>query len=170
MNIKSERLVIREMEERDASAILDAMECPEISDMFCNGLGDIEKVKSYLDVIINEYKDGKFRTFAVAEKSTNQLIGSITLDVTPPFARAEYSYWINRKYRNHGYATETVNAMNKYCFDTLSINRIQVLTSNPISEKVVEKVGFVYEGTLKQYFGFNGHFWDVKMYALLAHH
>lgn len=168
MNIQSQNLVIREIERRDAPDILDAMECPQVSDMHCNGLGDIDKVNSYVDVILNEYKNGKYRTFAVADTSTGKMIGSITLDITPQFARTEYSYWVNMKYRNHGYATEAVKMMNEYCFNSLSMNRVQVLTSNPVSEKVIMKAGFTYEGTLKQYFGYDGRFWDVKMYALIA--
>lgn len=168
MVIQSKNLVIREIEGNDASAMLEAMECPQVSEMYGNGLTDLEKVLSYIKVIENEYQNGKYRTFAIAEPQTNKMIGSITIDATPFFSRAEYSYWINRNYRNHGYATETVNAMNRYCFETLSVNRIQVMTSNPISEKVVMKSGMSYEGTLRQYFGLEGRFWDVKVFSILA--
>lgn len=66
-----------------------------------------------------------------------------------------------------GYATETVKAIIKYSFDDLSLNRVQALTSNPASERVLTKAGMVYEGTLRQYFRMGNISWDVKMYAIL---
>ena len=41
------------------------------------------------------------------------------------------------------------------------------MTSNPASEKVLVKAGMTYEGTLRQYFGMKGIYWDVKMYSIL---
>ncbi len=135
--------------------------------MYNNGFTTIEKVQDYIQLILKEYQSGKLRTFAIAEKNTNKLIGSITLDVVEVFARAEISYWINKNYRNKGYATESIKSIIKYCFDVLSLNRIQALTSNPASERVLEKSGMLYEGTLRQYFRMGSICWDVKMYAII---
>lgn len=167
MEIQTTRLIIRKIEMADASSILEAMECPEVHQMHSNGFTNIEKVQSYIDVLSKEYNSEKYRTLAIAEKSTNQLIGLITLDVMSVFSRVEYCYWVNKKYRKIGYATETIIAMNEYCFNSLDVNRIQAMTSNPASEKVLEKSGMIYEGTLRQYFGMNGVYWDVKMYSIL---
>jgi ribosomal-protein-alanine N-acetyltransferase len=143
------------------------MECPQIHQMHSYGFATIDAIQSYIQLLLNEYQCGKVRTLAIAEKSTNKLIGLITLDVVEIFARAEISYWINRSYRNKGYATEAIKGIIKYSFDSLSLNRIQAITSNSASERVLFKAGMIYEGTLRQYFRIGDIYWDVKMYAIL---
>lgn len=167
MEIKTERLIIRKLEMTDDFSVLQAMECPEVHLMYSNGFTDIEKVRSYINVILNEYTQEKYRTLAIADKATSILIGMITLDITPMFSRVEYSYWISKENRNKGYATETLKAMHEYCFDCLKLNRIQAMTSNPVSAKVIEKSGMIYEGTLRQYYGMGGEYWDVKVYSIV---
>lgn len=167
MILETESLLIRQLEKTDDVALLEAMECPQVHQMHSNGFTTIDKVQSYIQLLLQEYQSGKVRTLAIAEKSTNKLIGSITLDVLEIFARAEISYWINKNYRNMGYATETVKALIEYSFDGLSLNRVHALTSNPASERVLAKAGMICEGTLKQYFKMGNIFWDVKMYAIL---
>jgi len=167
MILETENLLIRQFEKTDDMALLEAVECPQIHQMYNNGFTTIEKVQSYINLLLQEYQSGKVRTLAIAEKSTNKLIGSITLDVLKIFARAEISYWINKNYRNKGYATEAVKAIIQYCFDVLSLNRVHALTSNPASERVLEKAGMIYEGILRQYFKMGNTYMDVKMYAIL---
>lgn len=167
MVLETKNLIIRQFEKTDDADLLEAMECPLVHQMYSNGFTAIDKVQGYIQLLLQEYQSGKVRTLAVAEKSSNKLIGSITLDVLEFFARAEISYWINKSYRNMGYATEVVKAITAYCFDALSLNRVQALTSNPASERVLKKSGMIYEGTLRQYFKFGDTSWDVKMYAIL---
>lgn len=167
MEIQTDRLKIRKIKMSDAPYILKSTDCPLVSQMYSNGFTNIDKVKNYINVLANEYDSGKFRTLAIANKGTDNLVGSITIDIFPMFSRAELGYWINKDHRNIGYATETVKATVKYCFEVLSLNRVQAMTSNPASEQVLKKSGFLYEGTLRQYAGINDNFWDCKMFSIL---
>lgn len=167
MEILSERVRIREIKLSDGQALLEAMECSEIHQMHNYGFTSIEHVESYIRVLLKEYEAGKFRTLAVADKENNQLIGLITLDVLDLFSRAEISYWIRQEKWNRGYGTESVKAIIKYGFESLGMNRIQAITSNPASERVFNKAGMAYEGTLRQYVGMKGVYWDCKMYSIL---
>lgn len=167
MFLETKNLLIRQFKKTDDVDLLEAMACPQVHRMYNNEFTDIDKVQRYIQLLIRENPSGKIRTLAIAEKSTDKLIGSITIDVTDIFARAEISYWINKNYRNMGYATETVKAIIAYSFDILSLNRVQAFTSNPASERVLKKAGMVYEGTLRQYFKRGDDFWDAKMYAIL---
>ena len=49
----------------------------------------------------------------------------------------------------HGYATEAGRALIQWAFDTLDINRVQAETDtrNVASARVLEKLGFMREGT-----------------------
>lgn len=167
MLIQTERLLIRPVEMADGAVLLNAMACPQVHQMHSYGFTSLEKVDSYIGVLLREYLSGKYRTFAMADKNTNRLLGLITLDIVEMFSRAELSYWIDKDYRNMGYTTEALKGVIEYCFGALSINRIQAMTSNPVSERVLEKSGMTYEGTLRQYFGMNDTYWDVKIFSIL---
>lgn len=63
---------------------------------------------------------------------------------------AEIGYWLGEEFWNRGIATEAVNAVTAYGFQTLEMVRIhaEVFMWNTASMRVLEKAGFVKEGVL----------------------
>ena len=167
MVIHTPRLALRPVEQSDAPALLDAMRCPLVHQMHSDGFHSLAHVQRYIDVLIGEYAQGKFRTLGIAHKPEDKLIGMITIDEQAVFSRVELGYWIHLDWRNEGYSTEAVSAVVEDCFAKGRANRIQALTSNPASARVLEKAGLRYEGTLRQYLGKGNGFADVRMYAVL---
>jgi len=163
------RLVLREVKKTDAGQLFASMACPEVYSMHSNGFRNIADVRRYIAVLEKEYKSGKHRTLAIAEKATDALCGTITIDVHKVFLRAELGYWIAIPHRNQGYATEAVGAVIGYGFAALGLRRIQATHSagNPASGRVLEKAGMAYEGTLRQYNALDGRGSDAKMYAIV---
>lgn len=87
----------------------------------------------------------------------------------PDFRSALIGYCLAEKAWGHGYATEAAGAMVQWAFDTLDLNRIQseADTRNRASERVLEKLGFVREGTLRENCILNGDVSDSSVYGLL---
>ncbi|MGY0489102.1 GNAT family N-acetyltransferase [Streptomyces sp. WG-D5] len=83
---------------------------------------------------------------------------------------ATLGYILNETMWGRGYATEAVHAVLDWAFDTLDLNRVQaeVDTRNPASAGVLEKAGFVREGTLREDCVVNGEVSDSWVYGLLA--
>ena len=81
----------------------------------------------------------------------------------------EIEYCIGQAYQKMGYATEAVTAITKYGFGVVGFNRIQVSCRhvNLPSKQVIEKCGFTYEGTFRQYFIHFGEFHDRLYYSML---
>jgi RimJ/RimL family protein N-acetyltransferase len=69
----------------------------------------------------------------------------------------------------HGYATEAARALLRWAFDTLDLNRVQAEadTRNIASARVLEKLGFVREGTLREDCVVNGEVSDSWVFGLL---
>ncbi len=69
----------------------------------------------------------------------------------------------------HGYATEAAHALLRWAFDTLDLNRVQAETDtrNVASARVLEKLGFVREGTLREDCVVNGEVSDSWVYGLI---
>lgn len=68
MILETENLFIRQFKITDDTALLEAMECPNVHQMYSNGFTSINKVQDYIQLLLQEYKTGKVRTLAIAEK------------------------------------------------------------------------------------------------------
>lgn len=70
----------------------------------------------------------------------------------PDFRTASTGYCLTREAWGHGYATEAAGALLDWAYGALDLNRVQAEadTRNPASRRVLEKLGFVLEGTLRE--------------------
>lgn len=82
---------------------------------------------------------------------------------------AELGYVLDAAMWGHGYATEAARAVLRWAFDTLDLNRVQAETDtrNVASARVLEKIGFVREGTLRENCVVNGEVSDSWVFGLL---
>ena len=87
----------------------------------------------------------------------------------PDYRSASLGYCFNEDAWGHGYATEGARALLQWAFDTLDLNRVQaeVDTRNAASARLLEKLGFVREGTLREDCIVNGEVSDSWVYGLL---
>ena len=87
----------------------------------------------------------------------------------PGFRSASLGYCLGDAAWGHGYATEAARAVLQWAFDTLDLNRVQAEadTRNAASARVLEKLGFVREGTLREDCVVNGDVSDSWVYGLL---
>lgn len=81
----------------------------------------------------------------------------------------ELGYWLAEEYWGQGIMSEAVQQICQKAFDTFDIVRIyaEPFAYNQGSCKVLEKNGFIYEGTMKNGVYKNDRFYDYCMYALL---
>jgi ribosomal-protein-alanine N-acetyltransferase len=87
----------------------------------------------------------------------------------PDYRSASLGYVLGDAMWGHGYATEAAHAVLKWAFDTLDLNRVQAETDtrNVASARVLEKVGFVREGTLREDCVVNGEVSDSWVFGLI---
>ncbi|ABL84042.1 GCN5-related N-acetyltransferase [Nocardioides sp. JS614] len=87
----------------------------------------------------------------------------------PDHRTAALGYCLREAAWGHGYATEAAAALLRWAFDTLDLNRVQAEadTRNAASARVLEKLGFRREGTLREDCVVNGEVSDSWVYGLL---
>ncbi|WP_148616005.1 GNAT family N-acetyltransferase [Nocardioides rubriscoriae] len=87
----------------------------------------------------------------------------------PDFRSARLTYCLRERAWGQGYATEAARALLAWAFDTLPLNRVQaeVDTRNAASARVLEKLGFAREGTLREDCVVDGVVSDSWVYGLL---
>lgn len=111
------------------------------------------------------------KIYAFAITLDDKVIGSIGVFRCENihYRTAEMGYYIGEKYWGNGYMTIAVKQICKYIFDNTDIIRIfaEPFAYNTASCRVLEKVGFTYEGLLRSNALKNGNIIDMKMYALI---
>lgn len=67
------------------------------------------------------------------------------------------------------YATEATKAVIAYGFNEINLHKVQICTKtiNAPSKRVIEKCGFTYEGTLRDYFYMNGEYVGRHYFLIL---
>ncbi|SFK66835.1 Protein N-acetyltransferase, RimJ/RimL family [Halogranum rubrum] len=98
-------------------------------------------------------------------------VGTVALN--PPndvWGVAEIAYMVAPDKWGNGYATEAVRLICRYGFEERRLNKVyaEPFATNTGSCRVLEKVGFSEEGTLRQEAFIEGEYVDVRRYGLLA--
>ncbi|AWV89233.1 GNAT family N-acetyltransferase [Bradymonas sediminis] len=81
----------------------------------------------------------------------------------------EIGYWLGADYEGRGIITRSCRALISYAFDTLKLNRIVIKCQpeNTRSSAVAKRLGFSYEGTLRESAKHNGKLHDMEVYSVL---
>ncbi|WP_370250104.1 GNAT family N-acetyltransferase [Nocardioides sp.] len=112
-------------------------------------------------------EDGGVRTVIVDDAG---FVGWVTVcDWSPPHRSARLGYCLAPRSWGRGYATEAARALLAWGFATLDLHRVQaeVDTRHPASARVLEKLGFRLEGTLREDCVVDGVVSDSWVFGLL---
>jgi [ribosomal protein S5]-alanine N-acetyltransferase len=114
----------------------------------------------------DEFENGMLHNFAVV--AGEELAGSIGLMMKGERI-AEIGYWIGVPYWGRGYASEAAEELIRHGFEDLGLERIYAgyYARNVASGRVLQKVGMVYEGTMRRHVCKWGEYLDVVCYGLL---
>jgi ribosomal-protein-alanine N-acetyltransferase len=129
----------------------------------------INDTKDLISFRLSQYRKGQCTFFVIEEKASGRVIGScsyVTIDEN--YKSAEIGYSILSDRWNMGYATEAAAALIGFAFDRIGVIRVyaKVLPPNTASVRVLEKLGFQYEGTLKKAYYFEGKVSDINLFAI----
>ncbi|MEX0655401.1 MAG: GNAT family N-acetyltransferase [Phycisphaeraceae bacterium] len=120
---------------------------------------------------VPQFAEGKLVCFAITLRDSADLIGAVGLTITPRDHHAELGYWIGKPFWNQGYATEAGQAVIAHGFNTLGLHRIFAthLTRNPASGRVMQKLGMIREGVMRQHVRKWDELENVAIYGILCH-
>ena len=170
--LTTERLVLDGLREGDADALTRLAGMREIADTTISIPHPYERADAerYLRALEEAGERGDSLTLAIRLRDDPLLVGSVGLkEIDRTHLQAELGYWIGVPYWGRGYATEAARAVVQYGFDTLGLNRIYAhhMTRNPVSGRILERIGMQREGVLRERVRKWGQFEDVVMYAVL---
>ena len=103
----------------------------------------------------NDLVSEKQLRFIIEDTKNDNPVGCIDIYDYDSFnSRAGLGILIDEKYRGQGFAKSAIKLLLKYCFKTLLLNQIYILTlaTNASSMKLFESIGFVKCGHKKQWY------------------
>lgn len=160
---------LRKWRADDAKSLSELLNSRKILDNLRDGLPFPYTENDALDYIRLMLSADKNSTFAFAIEFKGAVAGSIGIFRQDNIhsRTAEMGYYIGENYWNKGIATSAVKQACDFVFNNSDIIRIyaEPFARNVASCKVLEKAGFVCEGTLRKNAVKNGIVEDMKMYA-----
>jgi ribosomal-protein-alanine N-acetyltransferase len=170
MNLQTPRLHLRPVRPNDAQDLLEAR-------------GDVEVMRywdwppqtSALEIraIIErhgcEIDSGTVQWWVVALTPRGPAIGECDLsEIDMHHRRAEVGFLFRRSAWGQGYAGEAMARVMRYAFEDLGLERLwaRFHAGNAASQRVLETLGFAYEGTLKSHVRRDGERRDCIVYGL----
>jgi ribosomal-protein-alanine N-acetyltransferase len=171
-NFETDRLILRKIEINDLEDIFEFSSDPEVAHHMTWEVNKSkeETLNNFINVVIENYEKGQTGSLAMVHKESNKVIGTCSfIEWSNEHSNAEIGYVLNRNYWGLGIATEAINELIKFGFETIQLNRIQGRCDidNIGSEKVMLKVGMCYEGTLRKNEFIKGEFKDTKIFSIL---
>lgn len=170
--IETERLILRKFKISDDEAMLKYWIADEkIQSLYSEPVYTTKaEVDELLEKYINSYQKNDYYRWAIIEKNSDECIGQIAyflVDSKNNFAEIEYC--IGSDFQCKGYATEATKAVIKYGFNKINLHKVQICTKtiNKPSKRVIEKCGFTYEGTLRDYFYMDGEYVGRLYFSML---
>ena len=169
--LHSPRLRLREVRPDDAAALFAIHSDPQVMRYWSypawtemaqaeQKVADIARQRRELDILI----------WAIADADSDQLIGTsavFAIDLTQ--GRAEIGYSVHRDWQGRGMASEALRLILGYLFDELQLRRVEADADprNTASCRLLEKLGFVREGLLRERWHVNEEICDSAFYGLL---
>lgn len=167
----TKRLCLRKMRSADASALFAIWSDPAVAAFMNISAFTHESQATEMINTLNELAEtNQAIRYSVIDLDSQEIIGSCGLNaIDLENARVEIGYDIAKVNWGNGYAPESIQALIEEAFENLEINRIEakVEPANVNSVRVLQKLGFIFEGTLRQYEKVKGDFVDIDMYSLL---
>jgi len=172
VNIDTQRIQLRSFCHTDNDDMLRYwISDPEIQSLISEPVYSTkQEVAVLLTKYIESYDKLDYYRWAIVLKETNECIGQIAfflIDNKNHFGEIEYC--IGKKFQRKGFATECTQALIDFGFEKIQLNKIQIChkANNLPSKRVIEKCGFKYEGTLRDFFYIYGKYVDRLYYSIL---
>jgi len=169
--LRTERLRLRPVDASDADDLFALMSDAEVLRYWDSApWADPARATAFVERSHRMAEDDDGVRVVVERAHDGAFVGWVTFTSwDPDFRTAELGYVLARAAWGQGHATEAARALLAWAYDALPLNRVQseADTRNPASARVLEKLGFEREGTLRENCVVDGVVSDSWVYGLL---
>jgi RimJ/RimL family protein N-acetyltransferase len=168
--IVTERLLLRQIVQDDLGFVFRLYSAHETNRYSSYGdLASMEDARKTYEKYLKPGSPSHFRV-AVELKAMGEVVGTLGFyNYSEDNRRAELGYDLFREHWGRGYMTEAVKALLDYGFLRLNLNRMEatVDSENQRSIRLLERLGFVREGCLRERFHYKNRCHDDLVFGML---
>ena len=155
MELKTKRLILRDLKEEDTSILAELINDLDISKFLAlvPFPYSIDDAKWFVNKCISDQNQNPRTSYELAITIDNNLVGVVGLTKVDDFnGTATLGYWLAKKVQRQGIMTEAVNELIRFAFIDLNLNRLNVeaFVDNVASNALIKKLGFSFEGIQRE--------------------
>lgn len=168
--LQTTNLRLRELVHSDADAVFRIFSDDEVTRFY--DFDTFTNVNQAVELIARQrarYERGEGIRWGITEAVNDVVIGTVGYVFTQSNAQGGLGYDLARPYWRRGMMSEALGIVINCGFNAFKLNRVQalVLPGNVASLRLLWKLGFQEEGTLRDYAFFRGRYHDLRSFSLL---
>lgn len=163
-------LLLRHIDSADQENIYRGLSHPGVIRYYGVRFDSLEATAEQMEwyTSIEENKTGIW--LAICSAADQRFYGACGLNhINLIHHKAEIGYWLLREYWGQGIIMDALPVICRYGFATLGLHRIEAIveTENEASKRVLEKLNFTNEGTMRDSEWKEGRYISLALYSLL---
>lgn len=170
-SLRTERLLLRPIRPDDAEALFATLSDEQVTEFYGHTPHTtLDDTRSLIARIQADYHRRESIHWGITRQGEEPIIGSCSLHhFRAEFGCAEIGYELNQAFWRQGIMFEATSSILTYAFHALGFHRIEAIIDelNVRSKGLLLKLGFTYEGNLRQRYLFQGRFEDEHYFGLL---
>ena len=167
----SARFLLQQIVRADQAFVFEGLSHPDVIPYYGVWYETFEDTSAQMDFYDEQWNEGTGCFWKIVDRETGESAGVIGFNnYQEKHNKAEIGYWLLPKFWRKGIVAEVLPVVLSYMQEVRKIHRIESLVEegNEDSFKVMERAGFVYEGTLRDYEIKRGKYISLRMYSLIS--
>ncbi len=169
--LHTERFILKQILPSDQSFIFKGLSDPHVIHYYGVSYATFEETKSQMDFYDGLWREKTGIWWKIVDRGTGEPLGACGMNYyNAVHQKAEIGYWLLQRYWRKGIMPEVIPVMMKHLFTHWKLHRLEAIIEdgNETSWRLAEKLGFTFEGRLRESEIKNGKRINLLMYSFLA--
>jgi ribosomal-protein-alanine N-acetyltransferase len=169
--LRGQRVSLRPYRDDDADALLALYGDPVVTRWWSHEpWSNRQQAVEYLERMRRDRETAEFYPWAIASNVDDVLIGTAALyEIDRTHRRGMIGYSLTPSMQGHGYVHDALQLLIEFAWTILDLQRIEADTDpeNTASRRLLERLGFTLEGSMRKRWFVHGIWHDASWYGLL---
>lgn len=169
--LRTPRLLLRPITDADIHQVYEGLSHPDVIRYYGVSFDSLEATEEQMRWYSDLVKNGTGKWWAVCSPDGSEFYGAGGFNSwEQQHRKAEYGFWLLPEYWGKGFMKEASDLLLDYGFTEMKLHRIEgfVDSGNSKCQKALKKIGFEYEGTMRDCEIKDGAFLSVEVHAVLG--
>ena len=169
--LRTNRFLLSQFVATDRPKVFEGLSHPEVVRYYGVSYDSLEATQAQMDWYAELHATGTGRWWAIRPHGERDLVGACGFNNWQvDHRRAELGFWLLPAFWRTGVMSEVLPVTLDHGFSEMNLHRVEAFaeTENAASRRILKKVGFVHEGTMRDCEIKAGRFISLEVWARLA--